>query len=440
MENSEKQNLEESDEKIALEAQLQEYTKEEVKKDTKEEDGAEEDQEDQDEDEEQNDAEEEEEEDLNTAEQDFGEGKRLMTEAQSLKTLSTSSMSKAELFDEAIGFFERALQKKVEMCGEMADECGVFYYHYGNAILTKLENTSDIMGQSIEIDQKETDDGQANPQDTSIGNSITAASEPEDDFSAAWELFEVARSIFSKNPAFELQLFETYVRLGDLSKEQGNPSQAIHDYEEALAIGSRLANANPSIKRDLAHINFSIGLIYELYEDQLSTNSRERFIFHYQEACGIFNELIRNRIEVLSPGALLAIEGDSSKQARGSIPSSAVHELEQKLSADDASLKELCEIRDDLQGKLEETEEAAQAKALLKRIGEEQSSGFAAPMLSAAPQNLGVLSGRDASGSGSGSGSGSSTPQMIVPKRKAAQANSDGAEQKRQRPSEPNQE
>ncbi len=51
--------------------------------------------------------------------------------------------------------------------------------------------------------------------------------EPEDDFNAAWEVLDVARSIYEKqqeagvDDEVQLKLAETYVALGDVSLETG---------------------------------------------------------------------------------------------------------------------------------------------------------------------------------------------------------------------------
>lgn len=49
--------------------------------------------------------------------------------------------------------------------------------------------------------------------------------EPEDDFNAAWEILDLARSLFDKrkdeDDEIKLKLADTYVALGDVSLETG---------------------------------------------------------------------------------------------------------------------------------------------------------------------------------------------------------------------------
>lgn len=56
--------------------------------------------------------------------------------------------------------------------------------------------------------------------------------EPEDDFNAAWEVFELSRAIYEKgndgDDETKLKLADTYIALGDVSLETGAPSLLHH--------------------------------------------------------------------------------------------------------------------------------------------------------------------------------------------------------------------
>ena len=48
--------------------------------------------------------------------------------------------------------------------------------------------------------------------------------EPEDDFNAAWEVLDLARTLYSKqqdDDVIKLKLADTYIALGDVSLETG---------------------------------------------------------------------------------------------------------------------------------------------------------------------------------------------------------------------------
>lgn len=58
--------------------------------------------------------------------------------------------------------------------------------------------------------------------------------EPEDDFNAAWEVFELARGIYEKgdegDDETKLKLADTYIALGDVSLETGARQELRHDW------------------------------------------------------------------------------------------------------------------------------------------------------------------------------------------------------------------
>ena len=123
--------------------------------------------------------------------------------------------------------------------------------------------------------------------------------EPEDDYNAAWEVLDVARTIYAKivddkpeEQAREdrLNLAECYLALGDVSLETGesdaglssrlvhvgqtltespeNFPQAAQDYTEALAIKSKLL---PPSSRALASVHYQLATVLEFTPNGRST-------------------------------------------------------------------------------------------------------------------------------------------------------------------------
>lgn len=69
----------------------------------------------------------------------------------------------------------------------------------------------DLLGQSSKQEHDDEDEGDDE--------------EPEDDFNAAWEVLELARSLYEKgkdsSDEVKLKLADTYITLGDVSLETG---------------------------------------------------------------------------------------------------------------------------------------------------------------------------------------------------------------------------
>lgn len=63
------------------------------------------------------------------------------------------------------------------------------------------------------------------PEEESDGEDEGEEGEPEDDFNAAWEVFELARGIYEKktdgDDQTKLKLADIYIALGDVSLETG---------------------------------------------------------------------------------------------------------------------------------------------------------------------------------------------------------------------------
>lgn len=95
--------------------------------------------------------------------------------------------------------------------------------------------------------------------------------EPEDDFNAAWEVLDLARSLFDQkaanNDEVRLKLADTYIALGDVSLETEKFEQAIADYETGLKHKEELL---PSSSRQLAEAHYKLGLVLDLTSGRLS--------------------------------------------------------------------------------------------------------------------------------------------------------------------------
>nr|XP_018999443.1 uncharacterized protein I203_08038 [Kwoniella mangroviensis CBS 8507]OCF62904.1 hypothetical protein I203_08038 [Kwoniella mangroviensis CBS 8507] len=98
-----------------------------------------------------------------------------------------------------------------------------------------------------------------------------AEDEPEDDYNAAWEVLDVARTIYQKIvegksdgeegvKEDKLNLADCYLALGDVSCETENFPQAVQDYTSALSIQSTLL---PPSSRILASTHYQLATVLE---------------------------------------------------------------------------------------------------------------------------------------------------------------------------------
>ncbi|ORY22573.1 hypothetical protein BCR39DRAFT_551318 [Naematelia encephala] len=100
--------------------------------------------------------------------------------------------------------------------------------------------------------------------------------EPEDDYNAAWEVLDVARTIYAKilegvpdgeKTEERLCLAECYLSLGDVSCETENFPQAVQDYTSALDIKSAIL---PPSSRALASVHYQLATVLEFTPDRRS--------------------------------------------------------------------------------------------------------------------------------------------------------------------------
>eukprot|EP00474_Spongospora_subterranea_P008699 CRZ09157.1 hypothetical protein [Spongospora subterranea] len=155
--------------------------------------------------------------------------------------------------EKAIDLFAKALQAKIEICGdELASELAPFYFDYGDAILQQCSQKADVFADPLKSATEAADsstiidtidegplqeDGENMPSsdEEEVKGDADAAdediSEEPTDLEVAWELLETARVIFKRqNPSRPvlLGLADCYSRLGDLALE--NDVDALPDY------------------------------------------------------------------------------------------------------------------------------------------------------------------------------------------------------------------
>ncbi|KAL1745197.1 hypothetical protein HDZ31DRAFT_73731 [Schizophyllum fasciatum] len=210
-------------------------------------------------------------------------------------------------YEDAVDHYATALEIAIEKFPEDSLELADLHYTYGKALLENAISNSGVLGKAEPEDKDDDEDeapatgnggpflsfsGDGEDEDGTVdlfaqaakeddaaqaeaeAEDAADAGEPEDDFNAAWEVLEVARSIYDKHgaradaaPALQLRLAETYISLGDVSLETEKFEQAITDYEE----GTRLKDALlPLSSRQLAEAHYKLSMVLDMTSGRLS--------------------------------------------------------------------------------------------------------------------------------------------------------------------------
>ncbi|XP_076814074.1 protein HGV2-like isoform X2 [Clavelina lepadiformis] len=234
---------------------------------------------------------------------------------------------------EAVACFEAACSIQSERFGDTSHECAESFLYYGKALLelAKVENgvlgnalkgvpeTEDSNGEeeeqfektkdvpdipegqkemttqeketSEEVSSKSSEEQESEPapecSSSVAGPSTSKASDgktegenidnPDDvpNMQLAWEMLELAKVLYKKKPQTKenkLLVAECHAKLGDLSLEIENYSEAVGDFLECLLLRKDLLKPDD---RELAETHYNLGLVYS--HDMRHVNALEHF-------------------------------------------------------------------------------------------------------------------------------------------------------------------
>jgi len=149
----------------------------------------------------------------------------------------------------------------VERHGQFARELGPVYIQYGRALLTSGINKQDTllnkgaMPEGILLDEDAIEDGtkrrklielDSDEEEVAMeeGNAEGEEEEEEDDLQLAWEIFDIARIVYSDAASVDAEaksaLAEVYTDLGDVAMETESFSQAASDYWRSIELWREL--------------------------------------------------------------------------------------------------------------------------------------------------------------------------------------------------------
>lgn len=290
-------------------------------------------------------------------------------------------------YEQAVELYATALEMQTKTHDEDAPEMADLYFSYGKALLENAISQASVLGKepepgaageetptqsngkgpilSFSGDDDEEDGtldllaqfGKEEEQSEEEGDE----GEPEDDFNAAWDVFELARSIYDKGKdqgdEIKLKLADTYIALGDVSLETEKFDQAITDYSVGLELKTELL---PISSRQIAEAHYKLSIVLDLTSGRLSDA-----ITHVEKALNSVSTRITEVRDGLD-GKLVPLPTAKSKEqdrkGKGRADSVVLvpGELVQNMTRSqmEAELRDLESLRGDLAAKVEELKTA----------------------------------------------------------------------------------
>uniref|UniRef100_A0A8D0GFR5 Nuclear autoantigenic sperm protein n=1 Tax=Sphenodon punctatus TaxID=8508 RepID=A0A8D0GFR5_SPHPU len=191
----------------------------------------------------------------------------------------------------AFNAFQEAASLLGKKYGETADECGEAFFYYGKSLLELARMENGVLGNALEGVQVEEEEEKA--EDDSMVESAdnldeTEGSEEEDkendkadddkendstveekeseedevgNLELAWDMLELAKVIYKRQDTREAQLHaaQAHLKLGEVSIESENYTQAVEEFQSCLALQEKYLEAHDRL---LAETHYHLALAY----------------------------------------------------------------------------------------------------------------------------------------------------------------------------------
>jgi len=193
------------------------------------------------------------------------------------KETKARTLLKEKKYGAAADLFSQVLDMRTTPETQMADEFAELYFLYGKCLLFSIQTEMYVMGAVTKANmEKKLLGNKACAQVPSDNDPILGGDEEEEEegdapkdaaeaSETAVEVLEVARLIYSRNPAKKAELAEVYLYIADLCMELENMQQAATDYEQCLNIRKQLYAPD---NRKIAEVHYSLGLAH-LYQQHM---------------------------------------------------------------------------------------------------------------------------------------------------------------------------
>ncbi|XP_012816687.2 nuclear autoantigenic sperm protein isoform X1 [Xenopus tropicalis] len=298
------------------------------------------------------------------------DGMDIETEAKKLMATGQKHLVMKDVRS-AVTSFQEASSLLAKKYGETADECADAFYSYGMSLLELARMENGVLGNALEGMPEDEEDGEK--EDPNIPSADNLDEEGEDseendegteenegteeketeeedvgNLQLAWEMLDLCKLIFKRQQSKEAQLkaAQAHLKLGEVSVESENYSQAVEDFLACLNIQKEHLEEHDRL---LAETNYHLGLAYQY------SSKHEDAISHFTQSVGV----IEKRMGVLTK------------------------QLETSVGEPDEVKKEMDELKDllpDIKEKIEDSKEAQKnataTEIALKETLVGGSSGF----------------------------------------------------------------
>uniref|UniRef100_H3CNB5 Tetratricopeptide SHNi-TPR domain-containing protein n=1 Tax=Tetraodon nigroviridis TaxID=99883 RepID=H3CNB5_TETNG len=197
---------------------------------------------------------------------------------------------------EAVNSLQEACGILAKTFGDTADECGEAFFWCGKALLDLARMENSVLGNALEgVPDEDEEDEEKTPKDSIVDSTENMDEKTRDELrdqvydamdgaadktckcgfvvqdgedeevgnlQLAWEMLEVAKVIYKRKEAKDDQLMaaQAHLKLGEVSVESGNYTQALDDFQECLKLQAKL----DADSRLLAETHYQLGLTHGL--------------------------------------------------------------------------------------------------------------------------------------------------------------------------------
>ncbi|XP_009285583.1 PREDICTED: nuclear autoantigenic sperm protein isoform X2 [Aptenodytes forsteri] len=191
----------------------------------------------------------------------------------------------------AVNAFQEAASLLGKKYGETADECAEAFFYYGKSLLELARMENGVLGNALEgvqveeegekaeddsalptvdeTEESEEEDKENDKAEDDKENELTvedkSLQESEEDevgnLELAWDMLELAKVIYKRQETKEAQLHaaQAHLKLGEVSIESENYTQAIEEFQACLALQQKYLEAHDRL---LAESHYQLALAY----------------------------------------------------------------------------------------------------------------------------------------------------------------------------------